>query len=189
MVVPGESRRLERAGLVDEFVAAEGRAGPLFAAWNRRGVSFVTLTDDLSVFADRFAAHFDRALRPASRAPVTLMRALETGRAPDSLRFDLDDLRPFARAVLEATRRIPYGEVRSYAWVAREAGNAAAVRAAGTALGRNPLAFLVPCHRVVRSDGTVGHYGFGSDTKRALLMAEGVDLAGLRWKPVRAGGA
>jgi O-6-methylguanine DNA methyltransferase len=60
--------------------------------------------------------------------------------------------------------------------VAKEAGNPLAVRAAGTALGRNPLPFVVPCHRVIRSDGTAGHYGYGTDTKRAMLRAEGVDL-------------
>jgi O-6-methylguanine DNA methyltransferase len=162
--------------VVDEFVAVDGWAGSLFAAWNRHGASFVTLTDDVSVFAERFADHFDRPLRAGARPPVDLVRALETGRVPASLRLDLDHLRPFARAVLEATRRIPYGEVRTYAWVAKEAGHPAAVRAAGTALSRNPVAFLVPCHRVIRSDGTVGHYGFGPDIKRSLLLAEGVNL-------------
>jgi O-6-methylguanine DNA methyltransferase len=162
--------------VVDEFVAVDGWAGSLFAAWNRQGASFVTLTDDVSVFAERFADHFDRPLRAGARPPVDLVRALETGRVPASLRLDLDHLRPFARAVLEATRRIPYGEVRTYAWVAKEAGHPAAVRAAGTALSRNPVAFLVPCHRVIRTDGTVGHYGFGPDIKRSLLLAEGVNL-------------
>ena len=161
---------------MDEFVAVDGWAGQLFAAWNPRGASFVTLTDDVSVFTERFADHFDRPVRPGARPPADLLRALKTGRVPAGLRLDLDHLRPFPRAVLEATRRIPYGEVRSYAWVAKEAGHPAAVRAAGTALSRNPVAFLVPCHRVIRSDGTVGHYGFGPDIKRALLLAEGVDL-------------
>lgn len=164
---------------MDEFVAVDGWGGPLFAAWNPRGASFVTLTDDVSVFAERFADHFDRPLRPGARPPAALVQALESGRVPASLRIDLDHLGPFPRAVLEATRRIPYGEVRSYAWLAKEAGHPAAVRAAGTALSRNPVVFLVPCHRVIRSDGTVGHYGFGPGTKRALLMAEGVDVTDL----------
>jgi O-6-methylguanine DNA methyltransferase len=164
---------------VDEFVAVDGWAGPLFAAWNPRGASFVTLTDDVSVFVERFADHLHRPVRPAVRPPAALVRALETGLVPASLRIDLDHLGPFPRAVLEATRRIPYGEVRSYAWLAKEAGHPAAVRAAGTALSRNPVIFLVPCHRVIRSDGTVGYWGSGPDTKRALLLAEGVDLTDL----------
>ncbi len=164
---------------MDEYLAIDGIAGRLFVAWNPRGVSFVTLTDDESVFVDRFVARFERPLRPGARPPAALVRALETGRVPASLRLDLDHLRPFPRAVLEATRSIPYGEVRSYAWVANEAGKPAAVRATGTALGRNPVSFLVPCHRVIRSDGTLGHFGWGGPrTKRALLKAEGVVLPG-----------
>jgi O-6-methylguanine DNA methyltransferase len=163
----------------DEYVAVEGFFGRLFAAWNPRGASFVSLTGDESVFVDRFVTRFNRPLRPGRRPPAPLVRALETNRIPASLHLDLDDLRPFPRGVLEATRRIPYGEVRTYAWVAKEAGNAAAVRAAGTALSRNPVSFLVPCHRVIRSDGTVGHYGHGPEVKRAMLQAEGVDLSDL----------
>ena len=161
---------------MDQYSPIEGRVGRLFAAWNPRGVAYVTLTDDESVFVDRFVTRFARPLRAADRPPAALRRALETGRVPASLRLDLDHLRPFHKAVLDATSRIPYGEVRSYAWVAKEAGNPLAVRAAGTALGRNPLPFVVPCHRVIRSDGTAGHYGYGTDTKRAMLRAEGVDL-------------
>jgi O-6-methylguanine DNA methyltransferase len=164
------------AGPADEWVAAEGPPGPVFAAYNPRGVSFVTATEDPGVFTERFLSHFDRPLRPAARPPSALLRALETGRTPRSLRVDLRGLSPFFRTVLERTREIPYGEVRSYAWVAREAGRPTAVRAAGSALARNPVPFLVPCHRVVRSDGTVGHYGFGPGLKRAILTAEGVDL-------------
>lgn len=163
----------------DEYVAIDGFFGRLFAAWNPRGVSFVSMTGDESVFVDRFVSRFNRPLHPGGRPPAPLVRALETGRVPASLRLDLDHLRPFPRGVLEATRRIPYGEVRTYAWVAREAGNGAAVRAAGTALSRNPVSFLVPCHRVIRSDGTVGHFGHGPEVKRAMLHAEGVDLSGL----------
>ena len=163
---------------MDEYGAIEARVGRLFVAWNPRGVAYVTLTDDESVFVDRFVARFARPLRAAGRPPAALRRALETGRVPGSLRLDLDHLRPFHKAVLDATSRIPHGEVRSYAWVAAEAGNPLAVRAAGTALGRNPVPFLVPCHRVIRSDGTAGHYGYGTDTKRAMLRAEGVELPG-----------
>ncbi|MGH9040776.1 MAG: methylated-DNA--[protein]-cysteine S-methyltransferase [Acidimicrobiia bacterium] len=161
---------------MDEFIAVDGMTGGLFAAWNERGVSYVTMTDDVSIFTERFTDRFHRPLRPATRRPVALVRALETGRVPASLRLDLDHLRPFPRAVLEATRRIPYGEVRSYAWVAEEAGSPRAARAAGSALSRNPVCFLVPCHRVISADGTLGPYGMGPNVKAALLRAEGVTL-------------
>jgi methylated-DNA-[protein]-cysteine S-methyltransferase len=78
----------------------------------------------------------------------------------------------FRRRVLEAAVRIPYGTTRSYREVATEAGNAAAVRAAGTALATNPLPIVVPCHRVLRSDGALGGYRGGLEAKRRLLTLE-----------------
>ena len=78
----------------------------------------------------------------------------------------------FRRAVLAHLPAIPYGRTESYAQVATAAGNPKAVRAAGTACARNPLPVVVPCHRVVRSDGTAGGYAGGPDAKRALLALE-----------------
>ena len=84
----------------------------------------------------------------------------------------------FQRRILEVTATIPRGEVRPYGWVARQAGNAAAVRAAGTALGHNPVPFVVPCHRVVRSDWTLGQYSAGGpEVKDRILRWEGCDVA------------
>jgi O-6-methylguanine DNA methyltransferase len=162
-------------------VSAEGPVGRLFAAYNPRGVSFVSLADDPGEFASRFTVRFDRPLRPADRPPRGLVRSLETVQAAKGLHFDLRGLSPFSRAVLSVTRTIPRGEVRSYSWVARQAGRPAAVRAAGTVLARNPVPFLVPCHRVVRHDGSIGNYGGGSEMKQTLLEGEGVDLGELGW--------
>lgn len=80
--------------------------------------------------------------------------------------------RRFRRGVLEATARIPYGQTSTYRAVATEAGSPGAVRAAGTALATNPLPILVPCHRVVRSDGALGQYRGGSAAKGRLLELE-----------------
>ena len=79
----------------------------------------------------------------------------------------------FRREVLRATAQIPYGQTVSYRHVAMQAGSPAAVRAAGTALATNPLPILVPCHRVLRSDGTLGAYRGGPDAKAHLLGLEG----------------
>ena len=83
---------------------------------------------------------------------------------------------------LEATSRIQPGTVRPYAWVAREIGRPRAVRAVGTALARNPVPLVIPCHRVVRSDGDTGRYalGDGETDKVTLLHGEGVDVAEVR---------
>jgi len=79
----------------------------------------------------------------------------------------------FQEAVWKELRKIPLGETRSYADIAAAVGQPQAVRAVGTANGSNPVAVLVPCHRVIRSDGSLGGYAGGLDRKRKLLAAEG----------------
>ncbi len=89
---------------------------------------------------------------------------------PDKL--DLSRATHFQREVWEITRLIPYGETRSYAWVAEQIKKPQAVRAVGQALGKNPLPIIVPCHRVVASDGKLGGFGGGVEMKRSLLSLE-----------------
>ncbi|WP_175957353.1 methylated-DNA--[protein]-cysteine S-methyltransferase [Schaalia sp. Marseille-Q2122] len=85
---------------------------------------------------------------------------------------------PFTASVHEAIATIPYGQRRTYADLAAALGNAGATRAVGTACGKNPLPILVPCHRVVRADGTLGRYTGGDGIKVALLALEGGDHGG-----------
>jgi len=82
----------------------------------------------------------------------------------------------FQRQVYEIVRSIPYGETRSYSWVAKQAGKPDAVRAVGQALGKNPLPIVVPCHRVIASDGSLCGFGGGLEMKRKLLQLEGASL-------------
>ncbi len=89
---------------------------------------------------------------------------------PDKL--DLSRATHFQREVWEITRRIPYGETRSYAWVAEQIKKPRAARAVGQALGKNPLPIIVPCHRVIASDGKLGGFGGGIEMKRYLLLLE-----------------
>jgi methylated-DNA-[protein]-cysteine S-methyltransferase len=88
------------------------------------------------------------------------------------LPLDLRLVRGFRRTVVESLPTITYGTTRSYADVAAAAGNPGAVRAVGSACSHNPIPLVVPCHRVVRSDGTIGAYLGGTDVKRALLDLE-----------------
>ena len=90
---------------------------------------------------------------------------------PDKL--DLSGATPFQREVWEITRIIPYGETRSYLWVARQIKRPRAVRAVGQALGRNPLPVITPCHRVLASDGRLGGFTGGVEMKQKLLWLEG----------------
>lgn len=104
-----------------------------------------------------------------------------TGRRRFSGRIDLSRLTPFQQRVLQKIRTIPAGQVRSYRWVAQAIGVERAARAVGTALARNPVPLLIPCHRVIRSDGRLGEYsGGGPSVKAKLLAFEGMDLKRLR---------
>ncbi len=87
-------------------------------------------------------------------------------------RLDLSEITPFQRQVYEVNNTIPYGETRSYGWVAQHLGKPEAARAVGQALARNPLPLLIPCHRVVAGDGGLGGYGGGLGLKRWLLEME-----------------
>jgi methylated-DNA-[protein]-cysteine S-methyltransferase len=100
---------------------------------------------------------------------------LEQYFAGERTEFELDlepDGTPFERRVWDAVRAIPYGETASYADIARRIGHPSACRAVGRANGRNPLAVIVPCHRVVGSDGSLTGYAGGIDAKRTLLDLE-----------------
>jgi methylated-DNA-[protein]-cysteine S-methyltransferase len=89
---------------------------------------------------------------------------------PDKL--DFGDATPFQRNIWEATRKIPYGKTHTYTWVAEQAGKPKAVRAAGQALGQNPLPIIVPCHRVTSTGGGLGGFSGGLTTKKYLLKLE-----------------
>lgn len=87
-------------------------------------------------------------------------------------KIDLSGATHFQREVWEITRRIPYGETRSYGWVAEQIKKPRAARAVGQALGKNPLPIIVPCHRVVTSNGKLGGFSGGVEMKRHLLSLE-----------------
>ncbi len=86
--------------------------------------------------------------------------------------LDLSGATSFQCRVWKATGLIPYGETRSYMWVAEQIGKPGAVRAVGQALSRNPLPIIIPCHRVLSSDGRLGGFTGGVETKRSLLSLE-----------------
>jgi O-6-methylguanine DNA methyltransferase len=117
----------------------------------------------------------DRAARRlVERAREELLEYLGGRRTFFSVPADLSALPEFQRRVLETAQRIPFGEARPYGWVAERTGSPGAARAVGTALARNPVPLVVPCHRVLRSDGSLGGYslGPGPELKRALLDLE-----------------
>jgi methylated-DNA-[protein]-cysteine S-methyltransferase len=90
----------------------------------------------------------------------------------DNIKLDLSSATPFQSKVWKATRSIPYGETRSYRWVAEQIGKPGAYRAVGQALGKNPLPIIIPCHRVIASDRSFGGYSGGREMKQHLLNLE-----------------
>jgi O-6-methylguanine DNA methyltransferase len=181
----------QRLGLDDEYVEVDGPIGPLLVAFSRRGISLVERAGDAGAFEELFRSRFGRRVRRVPSAPAHIRRAIDDyvwGRANRRGQppVDLERLPDFERQVLLKTLEIPRGEVRPYAWVAAEIGRPLAVRAVGNALARNPVPFVIPCHRVVRSDGHIGQYGAGGpQAKRAALAAEGLDTDELERLPGR----
>src|SRR6476660_10228005 len=171
---------LAEVGLADLYARFDSPIGPLVVAWNGLGVSAVEAADDDATFEANHLARTGRPTHPVERVPDRLAAAIARRLEGDRrVRIDLD-LRghtDFERDVWQKALEIPRGEVRPYGWIAAEIGRPKAVRAVGTALGHNPGPLSVPCHRVVRSDGTIGQYSRGGpENKRTILESEGLDL-------------
>lgn len=175
---------LAEVGLAERYVTRSTAIGPVYVAFNERGVSAVALAGSPAEFEQHVGDTLGRRAVPTDGIPPALAarldRAIAEGR-PGDLPLDLSSVTPFQAKVLLKAAEIPPGEVRPYGWVAREIGSPGAARAVGGALANNPVPVIVPCHRVVRSDGVLGRYSLGGDAnKRRLLEAEGLDVGALQ---------
>lgn len=161
-------------GISDGFSVFESPLGPVVVTFNPRGVSAVDLLSE--GFERRFERRFHRGLleaRPPRGWNDLILRALAEG-TPGDLPVDLRSVTSFQKEVLDETAAIPRGQTRSYGWLADRTGRPKAARAVGQTMARNPVPLVIPCHRVVRADGHIGHYGLGgADNKRTLLRVEG----------------
>jgi methylated-DNA-[protein]-cysteine S-methyltransferase len=176
---------------MDKYGRVETELGVVWVAFNERGITMILPgRNSASAFEEVYLRRRFRLAQPAS-VPESYALSVKRAAAGNPLhhpRLDLEGLSPFEQKALPLLLRIPRGEVRPYFWLAREAGNPKAVRAVGTAMARNPLPLLLPCHRVVPAQGGVGNYAFGSSMKRTLLEREGVpieELDGLARSGVR----
>jgi methylated-DNA-[protein]-cysteine S-methyltransferase len=179
--VPDVGARAEAAGLVDvAYTSVDSPLGPLVVAATPRGLVRVAYADNdtpddvLEELATRVSPRVLEA--PARLDPV--LRELDQYFAGDLRRFetpiDWSHLAGFTRKVLRETARIGFGDTGTYRSVATGAGSPRAVRAAGNALGANPMPVIVPCHRVLRTGGALGGYTGGIERKQFLLRLEGV---------------
>jgi methylated-DNA-[protein]-cysteine S-methyltransferase len=168
----------ERDGVLDvAYRVIDSPFGALLLAATDSGLARVAFDrEDHDAVLTQLAAEISPRILSSPRRLEDAARQLDEyfagHRRTIDVPVDLRLARGFRRDVLEHLRAIPYGSTRSYAAVAIAAGNPKAVRAVGSACSHNPLPVVVPCHRVVRSDGTLGHYLGGADAKRALLAIE-----------------
>ena len=151
--------------------------GPLFAAVSDRGVCAVEFGRRKPKFSTLSKTRARLAKNARAVAPVMAqLREYFAGqRSQFDLPVDLSSLTSFQREVLAVTQKIPAGQTWSYLRVAQEMGRPKATRPVGQALGLNPIPILIPCHRVIASDGRLGGYsgGSGLKAKRWLLQLEG----------------
>jgi len=159
-----------------KFATAQTKFGWVGMGGSEGGLAFLVLpkSSRTAVLADikKFAPDAVEDISVFGDLPNRIRRYFngENVSFPDKL--DLDGATAFDRAVWKTTVAIPYGETRSYAWVAQQIGRARAFRAVGGALARNPFPIIVPCHRIVASSGSLGGFGGGLALKQRLLRLE-----------------
>jgi methylated-DNA-[protein]-cysteine S-methyltransferase len=180
---PDLAERAEAEGLIDvAYTSVDSPLGPLVVAATPKGLVRVSYTEFrgedevLEELARRVSPRVLEAPARLDRVRRELEEYFEGRRQDFDVPIDWSYLAGFTREVLRATARIGFGEVSSYAGVAAEAGSPRAVRAAGNALGSNPMPVVVPCHRVLRSGGKLGGYTGGLERKEFLLRLEGALL-------------
>jgi O-6-methylguanine DNA methyltransferase len=162
----------------EEITDSFDRVGDVWVAFSNGRIRMITAGDSIDDVRQLYAKKYGRVLEPGT-IPAALRRqviAAVGGEGVGTPKVDLDAANDLEHDVLQTLIRIPRGEVRTYAWVARQAGRPRAVRAVANVIARNAVPYVVPCHRVVPSSGGIGNYIFGSATKRALLEREGVDV-------------
>ena len=158
------------------YVVTDSQVGPLLVAATGKGICRLTFNEDAEALQRKFpnAKIVEDDGTIADWVAGALM-AIDRPDAAPELPIDVRGT-AFQEKVWQELRKIPLGQTRSYADIAAAVGQPGAVRAVGTANGSNPVSVLVPCHRVIRSDGTLGGYGGGLANKVKLLVAEGVTI-------------
>jgi methylated-DNA-[protein]-cysteine S-methyltransferase len=175
---------VERAAderLIDvAYTTTDSPFGDLLVATTRRGLvrlGFLHTGDGVEAVVEELAERVSPRVLHAPARLDDVRRQLDEYFAGSRRKFELRTdrvlIHGFARKVLSQTSRIPYGSYLTYSEVAAEAGSPRAHRAAGSALARNPIPIVIPCHRVLRSGGVVGNYGGGPEMKAQLLQMEG----------------
>lgn len=159
-------------GVTIRWAVVDTTLGPMLVAATKKGVCRLSFAEDRAALERRFPnASLEEGGEQFSELLASVVAAIEQPGDSRAIPLDVQGT-AFQEAVWRELRRIPPGETRSYAQIAAAAGQPRAVRAAGSANGANNVAVLIPCHRVIRSDGSMGGYAYGLEIKRELLKRE-----------------
>ena len=170
--------RSTRDEITDHFDVIRAGGDEVLVAFSDRGLRMITTGATPDEFRESYVKKFGRDIKRAE-LPDRLRKQVVAALSGEGVArpvVDFADAGEFEKKVLEVLTHIPRGQVRTYTWVAQQAGRPKAVRAVGNICANNVVPFVVPCHRVVPSSGGVGSYAFGSSAKRALLKREGVPV-------------
>ncbi len=176
--VPDVGEAAAAAGLLDvAYATLDSPAGPLLLASTPRGLVRLAYIDDgeqavLEELSRRVSPRVLRSARKLDQPRRELDQYFAGARHAFEMSLDWQLIGNFGRQILSATARVPYGSVSTYKQMATEAGSPKGARAAGNALGANPLPIVLPCHRILHADGGLGGYTGGLDRKRLLLSIE-----------------
>ena len=184
--VPSHTRSKALAeSSVDSYAGIATTIGKIWIGHTPRGISLISLGPNHSAeFEGYYQKRLCRGTRKGTipKSYADAVRKAVAGKKAANVPMDLSSLSSFEHKVLQCLKQIPLGEIRPYSWLAKECGRPKAARAVGTVMARNPIPFLLPCHRVTPAGGGVGNYGYGAALKRELLKKEGVPLDELdRW--------
>jgi methylated-DNA-[protein]-cysteine S-methyltransferase len=153
-----------RSDLNDYYDILQTPIGKLYLVFRSSALTSISFEKPLAVIP--------KQTKGSAAAKKELSEYFEQGRRDFSFRTAFIEGTEFELAVWECLKEIPYGETRTYKWIADKIGKPHASRAVGNALGKNPLPIAFPCHRIIESDGSIGGYTPGVDIKRRLLEIE-----------------
>lgn len=164
----------------EHFVVYESSIGYISIVMKKGKVVSLDVTDKGMYEARKMVL----SLHPDATESMTPFKTIRTlldrylqGREVDfDVEVDISHLGMFTQKVLTELRRVPWGDVKTYGWLAKKIGKTGAARAVGQALKRNPIPIIIPCHRIIRDDGTIGGFSMGVNIKERLLVLEGVHV-------------
>jgi O-6-methylguanine DNA methyltransferase len=164
----------------EHFVVYESSIGYIIIVTKNGKVISLDVTDKGTYEARKMVLSFHpdatESMTPFKTIRTLLDRYLQGREVDFDVEVDISSLGSFTQKVLNELRKIPYGETRSYGWLAKKVGKPGAARAVGQALKRNPVPIIIPCHRIIRDDGTIGGFSMGVNIKERLLALEGVKI-------------